>query len=160
MPFLLTCLLTGVSGLMHIWYRGRTARTGESQPLLAETTTNTRPPIADSPAAWDLFFARTALATDMVFYALAFSARYQERFLLSRLGTLFGSHFGPVAHSVALATYARQPEGGRGNPHTGQLFGALGAVGTLRYVSSARANAVDGFLHRIARTWSDPSCSP
>ena len=49
--FLLTCNLTGTFGFMHIWYRGQTARTGESQPLLAETTTNTRPSIADSPAA-------------------------------------------------------------------------------------------------------------
>lgn len=87
--------------------------------------------------SWDLFFARSALVTSALFYGLATRAKGvgafidDVLFLAATQCTVFGSHFGPVAQSLALGVDGERDMGCASNPRTGQMLGALGAMGTL-----------------------------
>ncbi|KAI0743799.1 hypothetical protein C8Q80DRAFT_860939 [Daedaleopsis nitida] len=129
--------------IIYCWTRFRTPRTGsgELEPLLTreQRSQHQSPSPARLAVSWDLFFARSALATSALFYGLAPRAKGVGAFIDDVLFfaatqcTVFGSHFGPAAQSLALGI-DREPGSDTGrasNPRTGQILGALGAMGTL-----------------------------
>ena len=78
-------------------------------------------------AALDLFLARAAIVTDIVFYALTFSTTSGALFAVFTACICFGTSFSPTMQSLALGLYERH-----GGADTGRVLGALTVISALR----------------------------
>ncbi|KAI0748590.1 MFS general substrate transporter [Daedaleopsis nitida] len=119
--------------LTVVWSRRQRApEPDESRPLLEDDREHARleprsiqrkgAPIA----SMDLWLARGAMLTDLVFYALTFATRSGALYAVYTSCISFGTHFGPTVQSLALDIYARH-----GGTDTGRLLGALTVVSAL-----------------------------
>ncbi len=120
-------MIAVVKLLTVLWARRQRPASGEAQALLA-VTDEAHPSKKAAPVAiLDLWLARAAVVTDIIFYGLAFLTRSGALFALYTSCISFGTHFGPTVQSLTLDVYGRT-----GATDTGRLLGALTVVSALR----------------------------